>query len=194
MRRPKDVLTTGDVAKLCNVAPRTVSKWFDSGKLRGYRIPGSRDRRIPMQQLIRFMRAHGIPLNGLDSGVIRVLIVEADQDVAELLSKALTDDAGYDAHVVRSAFEAGAAAESSKPHVMLIDTSLQGLAGRDAVRAVKNVPDMHSCKLIAMTGRLHGGEAESLLQQGFDAVLERPFEISHVVQAIEDQLGAVLSE
>ena len=60
----KDVLTTGEVAKLCNVAPRTASKWFDSGQLRGYRIPGSKDRRIPLEHLIRFMKAHGIPLNG----------------------------------------------------------------------------------------------------------------------------------
>ena len=35
------VFTTGQVAKICKVAPRTVSKWFDSGRLRGYRIPGS---------------------------------------------------------------------------------------------------------------------------------------------------------
>ena len=44
----KDVLTTGEVAKICNVAPRTVSKWFDSGALHGYRIPGSKDRRIQL--------------------------------------------------------------------------------------------------------------------------------------------------
>ena len=49
----KDVLTTGEVAKICNVAPRTVSKWFDTGALTGYRIPGSKDRRIPLTQLIR---------------------------------------------------------------------------------------------------------------------------------------------
>ena len=59
----KDVLTTGEVAKICNVAPRTVSKWFDSGALHGYRIPGSKDRRIPLNQLIRFMKQHGMPLN-----------------------------------------------------------------------------------------------------------------------------------
>src|ERR1700761_2602404 len=59
----KDVLTTGEVAKICNVAPRTVSKWVDSGALHGYRIPGSKDRRIPLNQLIRFMKQHGMPLN-----------------------------------------------------------------------------------------------------------------------------------
>src|SRR5215204_7253989 len=69
----KDVLTTGEVAKICNVAPRTVSKWFDSGTLKGYRIPGSRDRRIPSAELIKFMRAHGIPVEGVNSGRTRVL-------------------------------------------------------------------------------------------------------------------------
>ena len=47
----KKVFTTGQVAKICKVAPRTVSKWFDSGRLRGYRIPGSQDRRIPREHL-----------------------------------------------------------------------------------------------------------------------------------------------
>jgi len=45
MQKRKDVLTTGQVAQICNVAPRTVTKWFDSGRLKGYRIPGSKDRK-----------------------------------------------------------------------------------------------------------------------------------------------------
>ena len=49
------VFTTGQVAKICKVAPRTVSKWFDSGRLKGYRIPGSQDRRIPREYLIKFL-------------------------------------------------------------------------------------------------------------------------------------------
>src|SRR3954466_1078175 len=85
----KDVLTTGEVAKICSVAPRTVSKWFDSGALHGYRIPGSKDRRIPLNQLIRFMKQHGMPLNGLMSGGTRVMIVDDEQDIVEVLEKIL---------------------------------------------------------------------------------------------------------
>ena len=55
------VLTTGQVSRICHVAPRTVCKWFDSGQLRGYRIPGGRDRRIPLRELMRFLKTHGIP-------------------------------------------------------------------------------------------------------------------------------------
>src|SRR4051794_27460457 len=58
----KKVFTTGQVAKICKVAPRTVSKWFDSGRLRGYRIPGSQDRRIPREALIKFLKEYGMPL------------------------------------------------------------------------------------------------------------------------------------
>src|SRR5205085_12407710 len=89
----KDVLTTGEVAKICSVAPRTVSKWFDSGALHGYRIPGSKDRRIPRNQLLRSMKQHGMPLNGLMTGATRVLIVDNEQDVVEVLEKILEDEA-----------------------------------------------------------------------------------------------------
>jgi two-component system response regulator RpaA len=58
----KQTFTTGEVAKMINVATRTVAKWFDQGKLRGYRIPGSQDRRIPKEQLVRFLKDHGIPV------------------------------------------------------------------------------------------------------------------------------------
>src|SRR5207253_2902868 len=138
----KKVFTTGQVAKICKVAPRTVSKWFDSGKLRGYRIPGSKDRRIPLQQLVRFMRAHDIPLNGLESGAIRVLIAQADADVLELLGDALARDAAYEVHKVRTAFEAGLVAGSARPQVLLLDVTLPGLSGRDVVQSMKALPDL----------------------------------------------------
>ncbi len=61
MAKGKKVLTTGDVAKICHVAHRTVSKWFDSGLLKGYRLPQSGDRRIQINELISFMKEHGMP-------------------------------------------------------------------------------------------------------------------------------------
>ena len=81
----KDVLTTGEVAKICNVAPRTVSKWFDTGVLKGYRIPGSKDRRIPVSQLVRFMKEHGIPFDGMSGGKTRILIVDDEQEIVDVL-------------------------------------------------------------------------------------------------------------
>ena len=84
------VFTTGQVAKICKVAPRTVSKWFDSGRLRGYRIPGSQDRRIPREYLIKFLKEHGMPLGDLeDEAMAKVLIVAQDQVLIENVKREL---------------------------------------------------------------------------------------------------------
>ena len=86
------VFTTGQVAKICKVAPRTVSKWFDSGRLRGYRIPGSQDRRIPREYLIKFLKEHGMPLGDLeDEAMAKVLIVAQDQVLIENLKRELRE-------------------------------------------------------------------------------------------------------
>src|SRR5688500_19985097 len=86
----KKVFTTGQVAKICKVAPRTVSKWFDSGRLKGYRIPGSQDRRIPREYLIRFLKEHGMPLGDLeDEAMAKVLIVAQDHVLIENLKREL---------------------------------------------------------------------------------------------------------
>ena len=62
MAKGRKVLTTGQVAKFCNVSMGFVCKWFDSGLLKGYILPASKDRRIPLIELERFMRAHNIPI------------------------------------------------------------------------------------------------------------------------------------
>ena len=99
----KTIFTTGQVAKICKVAPRTVSKWFDSGRLRGYRIPGSQDRRIPREHLIRFLKEHGMPLGDLeDQAMAKVLIVAQDQVLIENLKRELPLERSFKVAVAAS--------------------------------------------------------------------------------------------
>ena len=117
-KRKKDVLTTGEVANSCNVAPRTVTKWFDSGKLKGYRIPGSRDRRIPLNELRRFMKVHNIPAAALrDISKLRVLIVDSDVEAVSGL-KVVLERAGYEIQSALGGFDAGVISQKfiSCPH------------------------------------------------------------------------------
>src|SRR5688572_1226333 len=75
----KRVFTTGAIARRLHVAPRTVSKWFDSGRLKGYRIPGSLDRRVMRHDLIAFLKETGLPLGDLaEEEVAKVLLVDLD--------------------------------------------------------------------------------------------------------------------
>ena len=184
----KDVLTTGEVAKICNVAPRTVSKWFDSGSLRGYRIPGSKDRRIPVSELIKFMRAHGIPMDGMTSGRTRVLIVDDETEITTVLSKVLGEQTNYEVKVAASAFEAGMECERFKPHVVLLDIHLgDGGSGdaRSVAKVVRENDNLQMTRIVAMSGKLTDGQAQGLRGMGFDSFLKKPFQVRQVVEAIE---------
>jgi len=120
----KTIFTTGQVAKICKVAPRTVSKWFDSGRLRGYRIPGSQDRRIPREHLIRFLKEHGMPLGELeDEAMGKVLLVGVEPSIASGVVGMLGAD-DFKIETAQSGFDAGMQAESLHPDCVVIDFAM----------------------------------------------------------------------
>jgi excisionase family DNA binding protein len=187
----KDVLTTGEVAKICNVASRTVSKWFDSGQLRGYRIPGSKDRRIPVSNLIKFMKSHGIPMDGLMSGNTRVLIVDREEDVVSKLQGILSEQTNFEVRTATGQFAAGIECERFRPHVMLMDIHLGDGDPRDVCKVLRANDDHQVTKVIAMTGKLTDGQAAQLTHQGFDGALRKPFTVRQVIEAIEGAASVV---
>ncbi|MBM4017214.1 MAG: helix-turn-helix domain-containing protein [Planctomycetes bacterium] len=187
----KDILTTGEVARLCGVAPRTVTKWFDAGSLRGYKIPGSRDRRIPRDSLIRFMKAHGIPLRGLDGGTTRVLIVDAEYDSADALRAALESGFNYDVQVACGVFEAGLLARQVRPHVLLLDTNLPGLNPREMRLALRSDPELVATKVVAVEPHLSDERMRVRMSEGFDACLAKPYNLATAVRVIEEATNLV---
>ena len=192
MARSKDVLTTGEVARICNVAPRTVTKWFDSGHLRGHRIPGSKDRRIPVSQLVRFMKQNNMPVDAiLHFTKTRVLIVDDEVEIVDMLRDILSQQTNYEVQATQSGFEAGILAEKIKPHVILLDIHLGAISGTEVCKAVRANPDLQMTKVLAMSGQIADADAQVLLQTGFDGYLKKPFNITQVIEAIEDAVAVV---
>lgn len=60
------VLTTKQVATILKVSSRTVTKWYDSGRLKGYRIPGSQALRFPLENVVNFCKQHGMSTGDLE--------------------------------------------------------------------------------------------------------------------------------
>jgi excisionase family DNA binding protein len=191
MAKGKNVLTTGDVAKICNVAPRTVSKWFDSGQLKGYRIPGSKDRRIPVSELMRFMKVHNMPTTGLTVGKIRVLIADSDHEAAGDLAQALQADADYEVRCVQCNFETGILAQKFAPHVLLINLLAEDIDANEICRHIRANDDLQATKLVALANQLSESEATALLQKGFDAYVSDPADSNEIIKAIEETTAIV---
>src|SRR5210317_611337 len=109
MDKMKNLFTTGEAAEICNISQQTIIRCFDSGRLDGFRIPGSRFRRIPRDNLIKFMKDNGIPLDNLNSeknGKIKVLIVDDDVEIIELMVDVLSRDGRFDIQTAGSGYEA----------------------------------------------------------------------------------------
>ncbi len=191
MTKGKNVLTTGDVAKICNVAPRTVSKWFDSGQLKGYRIPGSKDRRIPVEELTRFMRLHNMPTMGLSTGKIRVLIVDSDESAAFQLADSLKRAGEYDVRAVYTTFETGVVTQKFCPHVMIVNLISPDIDAGSICQAVRADSELQTMKIIAMANGLSEQESAALLQKGFDDYLVDASNESELAQKIEQAMAII---
>ena len=191
MAKGKNVLTTGDVAKICNVAPRTVSKWFDSGRLKGYRIPGSKDRRIPVSELIRFMKMHNMPTAALSAGKIRVLIVDSNKDAASSLADTLRTKAGYEVQTVGSNFETGIVAQKFAPHVLLVNLLAEGIAATEICKNIRGNEELQTIKIIALANQLSESESSALLQKGFDGYISEFADATEVIKQIEETTAII---
>ena len=180
----KKVFTTGQVAKICKVAPRTVSKWFDSGRLRGYRIPGSQDRRIPREQLIKFLKEHGMPLGELEEEEWhKVLIIGAEKLFIERLREILPEDEDYKYEIAQSGFEAGIMAESFHPDTIVIDLAL----GRsEAIQITSNLRKNATYEQTLIVGLASEDEAapEKLTEYGFSEVFKKPFDVALLAERV----------
>jgi excisionase family DNA binding protein len=191
MAKGKNVLTTGDVAKICNVAPRTVSKWFDSGQLKGYRIPGSKDRRIPLNELLRFMRANNMPMEALPVGKIRVLVVDGNEQPACELSDTLKTRGGYEVQIARTSFEVGAAMQKLSPHVVLINLLAHGIDAQSVCQGIRSNEEFATVKVVALANQLTGQESAALLHRGFDGYVSNPADAGEVIRRIEEATAII---
>ena len=191
MAKGKNVLTTGDVARICHVAPRTVSKWFDSGQLKGYRIPGSRDRRIPLSELVRFMKLHNMPVEALPMGKTRVLVVDADAVSAAGFARALEEKGGYEVETVGTTFETGLIAQKFSPHVMLISLLSGEIDAAEICKSVRADEELQAVKLIAVANHLSEAEQTALLHKGFDGYISNDTPAEEIVHRIEQATAII---
>jgi CheY-like chemotaxis protein len=173
----KKNLTTGDVAKICQVAPRTVSQWFDRGHLKGFYLPNSQDRRIPRHELRRFMLANGMPLGEVEG--YRVLLIGSDLATAAALAKELTTPDDEEPYLVKLAVDGFAAGEELAgdvlPAVVVIDLAMGRSEALGIVARIWAIDKGHRMNLVALAPEDESDPTTLTDQYSFACVLVRPF-------------------
>lgn len=183
------VFTTGQVAKICKVAPRTVSKWFDSGRLKGYRIPGSQDRRIPREYLIKFLKEYGMPLGDLeDEAMAKVLLVGQDQLLIENVKRHLPLERSFKIQVAASGFEAGIQAESFHPDCIVVDYSIGRIDAQQICQNLRRNPEYADTIVIALLP--DDGSQITVDRAHVNESFKKPFDAALLAERLRTLIGA----
>lgn len=186
--RSKQVFTTGEAAEVCKISQQTIIRCFDSGRLHGFRVPGSRFRRIPRDELIRFMKANAIPTDLLEGGKKRVLVVDDDEQIVDLFVDVLSRDPRFEVRTATTGYDAGLLSADFRPDLMILDYMLPDINGNKVCQSVRANPDLQGMKIVIVSGVVNQDEVEDLLAAGADEFVKKPFNIEKLMQRI----GALL--
>ncbi|MDR0869747.1 MAG: response regulator [Planctomycetaceae bacterium] len=178
----KTVFTTGEAAKICKVSQQTIIRCFDNGALKGFRVPGSRFRRIPREQLFAFMRDNGIPTDALESGKRKVLVVDDDRDLVELIVDVLERDGRFETKSVNNGFDAGMMVKEYRPDLIVLDVMLPDINGKEVCVRVRGDSSLEDVKIICISGMVEEDKIRELKLAGADDFLQKPFETETLIE------------
>jgi len=177
----KTVFTTGEAAKICKVSQQTIIRCFDNGQLKGFRVPGSRFRRIPREALYKFMRDNGIPTDALESGKRKVLLVDDDAELVEVMSKFLDEDGRFEVRIASNGFDAGMMVKEYRPDIIVLDVMLPDINGKEVCHRVRADTTLEDVRILCISGMIEEDKIQELRLAGADKFLHKPFDVEELI-------------
>lgn len=183
-----ETLTTREAARRCGVSFRTLIRWTEGGELQAYRLPGRGDYRVPVEELRRFMREHGIPEpDEMPGRPKRVLLVE-DEPAMALAIKRVFARAGFETAIANDGFLAGSLLHTFKPHLMTLDIRMPGIDGFGVLRFLRETQLATPLKVLVVSGYSEE-QLEQALALGAHGALGKPFDNQELLATARQLLG-----
>jgi len=178
----KTVFTTGEAAKICKVSQQTIIRCFDNGQLKGFRVPGSRFRRIPREMLYKFMKDNGIPTDALESGRRKVLLVDDDTELVEIMTKFLEEDGRFEVKIATTGFDAGMLVKEYRPDIIVLDVMLPDINGKEVCQRVRADNTMEDVRILCISGMIEEDKIQDLRLSGADDFMSKPFDAEMLIE------------
>lgn len=186
----KPSFTTGEAARLCGVSQQTIIRCFDAGRLSGFKVPGSKFRRIPRQELLRFMRENGIPTEAIEPPGRRILIVDDDIDMLQSIRDIVAGQGPCEIRTASTGYEAGLLTAQFQPDLILLDYLLPDVNGDVVCARLRNDPTLSKTRVIFVSGAIAREEHARLMSSGADALITKPFTSEQLRAALDRVMGS----
>ncbi len=148
-----DLLTTGDVARYCQVSPVTVFRWVKNGKLKAYTTPGGHYR-IRKGDFRAFLKESGMPVRDafFGSDAHRVLVVSSEPQVVGPIVNSLRESENqYEVITATDSVEAGLQLAMFKPALVILDATLAGPRVSEVCRTMKDRSPVQPLRILLIT-------------------------------------------
>jgi excisionase family DNA binding protein len=178
-------LTSGEIATYCDVNLRTVIRWIESGKLKGFKLPGRGNNRVLVEDFIEFLERHEMPIPDALKGTVipSILIVDDELPVAKSIQR-VARRAGFDSYIATGGFQAGIMLSQYEPKVMTLDLSMPGMDGYSVIDFTRDQEKYKSLKIVVISA-LDEASLERALEIGADATLQKPFSNHDLTMVLE---------
>ncbi len=189
----EDILTVFKASKQCNVSPKTIINWIESGHISAYKTVGGH-RRIKQSDLVAFMIKQGIPIPE-DTSVeerIRILVVDDDPIIVETIVQSLEEDEhDYEVISASDGFEAGIQVSHFKPHLLILDIMMPDIKGYEVCKKIKGDEETKDIKIIVLSAYLDEEKFKKMKEHGADVCFSKPLPLPQLKEEVARLLGGI---
>ena len=189
----KQLLTTGEVAKHCQVTHRAVLKWVSAGKIKAFRTPG-RHSRINIEDFVNFLNQYNMPIppefTPAKPGLKKILIVEDDPAIVKVIKSILIKTRQYEMKVANDGFAAGLLFQEFRPDLITLDIQMGILDGFDVCKQIRSNPKNKNVKILVITDTSDKEAKEKILKLGANEFMAKPISSRALLENISQLLEA----
>ncbi len=179
----KTILTTYDVASICQVSINTVVNWIKDGSLRAHKTKGGH-RRILKNDFDLFLKENNMPL----SLKKKILIIEDDQSIRAGLEELFKSN-GFEVATAENGFYGGMQLEKNRPSVVILDIIMPGLDGFWICECIRRHEYLHNTKIIILTGYPSIENIKRAKEAGANRVVAKPVDNTMILGLSNELLG-----
>ena len=125
----------------------------------------------------------------LKNRAAKILVVDDDDAIRELLIEALTMDQKYLVKEASNGTEALIKLGTYRPDLLILDIFMPEMDGLEVCRSICSEPALSDLKVIITTGHPDHSKLDEVVKLGFTNILSKPFDLLHLVRDIETILG-----
>jgi DNA-binding response OmpR family regulator len=127
------------------------------------------------------MKDNGIPTDALESGKRKVLLVDDDVELVELITDVLARDGRFEVRIANNGFDAGMLVKEYGPDLIVLDVMLPDINGKEVCQRVRKDHTPEEVKIICISGMVEEDKIADLKAAGANEFLHKPFEVDVLI-------------